>query len=105
MSALYVHFDEHIFPEPYAFIPERWMEPGAREALEPFLCSFGKGTRRCVGENLAYAELYSVTASLVRRFPALELYYTTAEDVEAVHDYFAGMWRYENGSAGLSVTV
>jgi cytochrome P450 len=103
MSALYVNMDPDIFPEPHSFSPERWLQPGARERLEPYVATFGKGTRACVGINLAYAELYTVIATLLRRLPSLRLYETTAEDIEPVADYFAGMWRYEEGKPGFQV--
>ena len=105
MSALYIAHDATIFPSPRSFQPARWLAPGARDRLEPFLTAFGKGTRRCVGENLAYAELYVVAASVLRRFPTLKLWETGPEDVEAVHDYFAGMWRFEDGRKGLQVVI
>jgi cytochrome P450 len=103
MSALYVCMDPQIFPDPKTFKPERWLEPGAREKLDPYLVTFGKGSRACVGINLAYAELYTVIATLLRRFPKLRLYETTPEDVEPVADYFAGMWRYEEGRQSVQV--
>jgi len=105
MSALYVEMDPEIFPDPHAFKPERWLEPGAKERLEPYLATFGKGTRMCVAQNLAYAELYSTIVTVLLRFPTLELWETDASSVEAVADYFAGMWRYEDGKAGLQVKI
>jgi len=105
MSALYIEMDPEIFPDPRDFKPERWLEPGAKERLEPYLATFGKGTRMCVAQNLAYAELYSTIATILLRFPTLELWETDASSVEAVADYFAGMWRYEDGKAGLQVKI
>ena len=96
MSALFVAHSE-IFPNPLSFIPERWLEsdgsigPTANK-LEHCLLAFGKGSRSCVGVSLAYAELYSVLSAVLRRFGRrIELYKTTERDLEAVHDYFAGM--------------
>jgi cytochrome P450 len=103
MSALYVNMDPVIFPNPESFKPERWLDPVAARKLEPYVVTFGKGTRACVGINLAYAELYTVIATLLRRFPKLRLYETTSADVEAVGDFFAGMWRYEEGKPGVQV--
>lgn len=105
MSGLYVEFDPKIFPDPHKFKPERWLEPGAKERLEPYLVTFSKGTRMCVAQNLAYAELYSILATIIRRFPRLELWETTAEDMEIVEDYFAGVSRYSDGKAGLQVKI
>ena len=46
----FVHMDPAIFPDPFEFKPERWIEAqeqGVR--LEQHLVSFGRGSRRCVG--------------------------------------------------------
>ena len=58
----------------------------------------------CVALNLTYAEL-SILATMIRRFPKLELWEMDANDVEAMVDYFAGTWRYEDGNAGLQVKI
>ncbi|KAF2494400.1 putative cytochrome P450 [Lophium mytilinum] len=111
MSALFVSHDESIFPDALSFIPERWLEPdgsiGATALrLEHYLLTFGKGARGCVGINLAYAELYSVMATVVRQFGTrLELYQTEERDMEAVHDYCAGMTRRPDGSEGNGLRV
>lgn len=52
------------------------------------MVSFGKGTRHCLGMNLAYAEITIAVASLVRRFD-FELFETTYEDVRVVRDLIA----------------
>jgi hypothetical protein len=103
MSGLYVCMDPKIFPHPKTFKPERWLDPDAREKLEPYLVTFGKGPRACVGINLANAELYTVIATLLRRFPKMRLYETGPEDVEPVSDFFAGMWRYEEGKMSVQI--
>lgn len=81
MSSLYVMKNPSIFPDPDSFKPDRWLQPNARE-LEHYLVAFGKGTRSCIGLNLAYAELYSVVATIFRRFPDMEVHETTAEDMK-----------------------
>lgn len=102
MSALFITKNPAIFHDPEDFIPERWMDSSAKsEHLERYILAFGKGTRSCVGINLAYAELYIILATIFRRFPALKLYNTTERDVEHVHDYFAGMTRRD--TEGLQV--
>lgn len=111
MSGLFVAHDPEIFPNPLSFIPERWLEadgsigPTANK-LEHYLLAFGKGSRSCVGINLAYAELYSVLSTVLRRFGRrIELYKTTERDLEAVHDYFAGMTRRPDGIEGNGLRV
>ncbi|KIW50904.1 hypothetical protein PV05_09681 [Exophiala xenobiotica] len=55
------------FVDPYTFKPERWLGDNVNE-LESHMISFSRGSRNCIGQNLAYAELYKGFAHLVRRF-------------------------------------
>ena len=103
MSALFIEHNPVIFPNPESFLPDRWLKADCR-ALERYLIPFGRGTRMCVGINLAYAEMYCVLAAIFRRFPKLRLNGATAYDMEIVSDYFAGMTRNEGGR-GLEVRV
>lgn len=99
MTSLHVHHDESIFPDANSFIPERWIEnPG----LSRFLLSFSKGSRNCLGINLAYAEIYLCLAAIFRRFGSggkdgvrgeddegsLELFETGLKDVEIAAEFF-----------------
>lgn len=98
MSALFIEKDPSIFPDPDAFVPDRWLvkDPAAMAQLEKHLATFGKGSRDCIGRELGYAELYSVVATIFRRFgEQIELWETTARHVEACHDFFAGMVRWD----------
>lgn len=105
MSALFISMSPDIFPDPENFDPDRWGLPrsATRRHLEHYLHPFGGGSRLCVGINLAYAELYSVIATIIRRFPDMVLFETTKRDMELVHDYFGGMARRE--CAGLKVKL
>jgi len=88
MSSKIMHDDASVFPDPEKFDPERWLKPGA-ERLDKYLVPFSKGSRMCLGLNLANAEICLTLSSIFRRLD-LELYETTwEEDVETVHDYFA----------------
>lgn len=41
------HTNPAIFPEPFSFVPERWVE---NPQLKPrYLLAFGRGSRSCLG--------------------------------------------------------
>jgi cytochrome P450 len=93
MSSSLIHTNAHIFPSPLEFRPERWLD---NKGLEKYLVSFSKGSRQCVGVNLAYAELYLCLNAVFGRYGTkeqkalrrMELFETTKEDVEMKHDLF-----------------
>lgn len=98
MDAYSIHTNETVFPNALSFQPERWLNnptgPGGRP-LSHYLFSFGKGSRGCLGKELAYMELYVAIATLFRRFE-IELYETTREDVDFVLDMVVPMPRRES---------
>ncbi|KAH7386033.1 benzoate 4-monooxygenase cytochrome P450 [Pyrenochaeta sp. MPI-SDFR-AT-0127] len=76
-----------VFPDPDVFRPERWLEAEAQgERLTRYLVTFTKGTRICLGINLAYAEMYIMVAALVRNFD-MELVDSSIEDIVPYRDY------------------
>jgi cytochrome P450 len=90
MSAGLLHQNPSIFPSPYQFQPERWLNT---PSLSRYLFSFSKGSRQCVGINLAYSELYICLSTVLSRYgsdgPAkMVLYETDETDVELQHDLF-----------------
>lgn len=107
MTSSMLHTDPAVFPEPQEFRPERWLPESkpkspANGSLEKYLIPFGRGSRICLGMNLAYAEIYMTLAAVFRRFE-LELYETTREDVDVVHDFVLGMPRLD--TKGVRVVV
>jgi len=64
MSILLVHHREDLYPDPFAYRPERWLgrKPGTYEWIP-----FGGGTRRCLGASLAMAEQRVVMDAMVRQ--------------------------------------
>ncbi|ERF76671.1 hypothetical protein EPUS_02210 [Endocarpon pusillum Z07020] len=66
-TTLLLHENEKLFPDPQAFKPERWLGEEGQE-LQRYLVPFARGTRACLGINLAWAELYLIVATVFRRF-------------------------------------
>ncbi|KAK1595306.1 benzoate 4-monooxygenase cytochrome p450 [Colletotrichum navitas] len=91
MSAVIVHHDESVYPDSHAFVPERWLDEEGqhRKDLDRALLAFSKGSRGCLGINLAYCELHLLLGLLIHRvFPRMKLYETTEADVAWDHDFF-----------------
>ena len=78
-SNWFIHTDPDIFPEPNFFNPDRWSGPDS-ERQRRYLIPFGRGTRMCLGLNLAYAELY-ITLAMVVSDLEMELFETTERAV------------------------
>ena len=66
-SAYVVHRDPLVFPNPEAFIPERWLGSDAKE-MQKYFIPFSAGSRGCIGRNLTYLEQTMLLAALVRRY-------------------------------------
>ena len=64
ISILLVHHREDVYPDPFAFRPERWLgrKPGTYDWIP-----FGGGIRRCLGAALAMAEQRVVLTAMARR--------------------------------------
>lgn len=86
MTSIFMHDDSENFPSPHEFKPDRWTQPGSKN-LERYLVNFSKGTRACLGQNLARAEIYLVIAAVFSQFD-LALFETTREDADVAHDFF-----------------
>jgi hypothetical protein len=79
ISILLLHHREDVYPQPFAFRPERWAghKPGTYEWIP-----FGGGTRRCLGAALAMAEQRVVLEAMARR---LDLEAADPEPEHALH--------------------
>ncbi|RYC59096.1 hypothetical protein CHU98_g7103 [Xylaria longipes] len=88
MSIPHMHRNPENFPDPMRFDPERWLgDIEERRRLEKVWVPFSRGTRGCLGVNLAWAELYIMLSQCVLRMD-LELYQTTLEHMEFCSDMF-----------------
>lgn len=75
MGTLALQRDATYFPQPDAFLPERWLHegqgmgiPSGKEAHPFIFLPFGFGARSCIGKRLAMMEMEIVIARLVRRY-------------------------------------
>ncbi|KAJ4481991.1 cytochrome P450 [Lentinula aciculospora] len=95
MSALFMHMNPNVFPDPYIFNPDRWLKGETDEMMHDFV-PFSKGSRVCVGLNLAWSELYLIFGNLFRK---VNLKLIVDEDTiddfspEQRMDYFVVQWR------------
>lgn len=99
--------NSELFPDPSAFLPERWLDETGQKRVrdrERYLMHFSRGTRGCVGLNLAMAELFICLATLILELGEdIELYKTDLRDVQPVYDNFAP--RAFEGTQGIRVVV
>ncbi|KAJ5726581.1 cytochrome P450 [Penicillium malachiteum] len=87
--SVFQHYDPVRFPDPQAFLPERWLledGSGIRVELKRSIVAFGAGTRYCLGTSLAYAELYLMAVALATRVD-MELFETAIDDVKIALDW------------------
>lgn len=94
MSQMQLLRNPELFPDPLVFRPERWIEnPG----LEKHQYVWGRGTRGCLGLNLAIAEMQLVIAGIFSKYGSvgfsltgdlgrLELFDTDDTDLECIGD-------------------
>jgi len=98
MTSVQIHHDENIFPDSKKFLPERWLD-GKSKDLDRYMVAFGGGSRKCLGLNLAYAELYLCLSAIWRSWGSnkyreegdegiFELFETGLRDVEIESDRF-----------------
>ncbi|KAM7210371.1 putative cytochrome P450 E-class, group I [Rhypophila decipiens] len=70
MSAWVQHHNPEAFTNPTVFDPYRWINNDTDKLRfqDKHMIHFGRGTRNCVGQNLAMCELYVSLAAIFHRF-------------------------------------
>ncbi|KAK0720967.1 cytochrome P450 [Lasiosphaeris hirsuta] len=102
MSSWMMHRNPDAFPDPDIFDPTRWTNPDTVRAREKCLVAFSRGSRACIGQNLALVELYVTLGTLFRGFETLKALDIGPEDMTYV-DYFSAF--HPKGSRGFSVVA
>ena len=97
-----VHTNPTIYPEPATFNPERWMNANDRKRLDVYHVPFSKGSRSCIGKDLAIVELYLTLANMFSRFD-MKLFETSERGISMEHDFFAPFG--PSDSKGVRVTI
>jgi hypothetical protein len=96
MTAYFQHTDPDVFPDPYSFLPERWLA-NVSPQMTRNLVPFARGSRNCIGMNLAMAEINMMLAALFRPgAPKFDLFETDETDIVAVHDYIVPLARLDS---------
>ncbi|KAF2089278.1 putative P450 monooxygenase [Saccharata proteae CBS 121410] len=102
MTSILQHENESLFPNPKAFIPERWLGPDAQH-LEKYLLNFSKGPRACLGMTLAKTGIMLTMAALFGGRFEIKLWETRREDADVAHDFFSPSPKLD--SEGVRVVV
>ncbi|KAL9601579.1 MAG: hypothetical protein Q9219_002413 [cf. Caloplaca sp. 3 TL-2023] len=103
----HMHHNETVFPDSHTYDPSRWLNnpkgPDSTKQLSRYMVTFGRGTRMCLGMQLAYAEIFISLATLMRRFEWELADGVESGDVEFVRDFVTPAPR--DGSRGVRVFV
>ncbi|KUI73941.1 Trichodiene oxygenase [Cytospora mali] len=121
MTPYQILTDPDVYVDPFDFVPQRWLQEDT-ERLERYLIVFNAGTRVCLGQNLAKAELFLMLAKLFRRWGggghvgasedgdrrpedagSLRLFETTVRDTQMAADRFVPVPY--SGSKGIRVVL
>ncbi|BAE64654.1 cytochrome P450 [Aspergillus flavus] len=108
MTAALVHLNPELFPDPHEFRPERWLDQDGQlhRGLDKYILSFSRGSRQCIGINLAYSELYMGIGILIRRLgDRMQLFETDRTDVDMVEDCFVPVPRRESNGVRVRLSA
>lgn len=97
-----MHLDPSCHDEPLKYNPDRFLDPVVVEKTEKYFAPWNKGSRSCVGREMAMVEMRMTLALLVHRFE-LTMVDTTEADVGMAHDLFSPFK--PDHSKGLQVLI
>lgn len=69
-NAYTLHRNADVFPEPEAWLPERWLDEqlGKKEEMKRWFWAFGSGGRMCIGSNFSMQEMKLVIAAIYTNY-------------------------------------
>ncbi|KIX00556.1 uncharacterized protein Z518_09621 [Rhinocladiella mackenziei CBS 650.93] len=103
MQSHYLHHtNPKIFPDPYKFNPQRWLDD--LELKPRYFMGFGRGSRICLGINLVYAELFLAVARIMTRFDMVLFETDRSRDVDVVRDCIIGLPSPESKGIRVKIT-
>lgn len=68
MSQWVMHRSSRYFPDPEAFLPDRWADGLAKRLPRYAYCPFGGGPRTCIGSGFAMMEAVLLLATIAQKF-------------------------------------
>ncbi|KAJ6151116.1 Cytochrome P450 [Penicillium chermesinum] len=88
MTTYYMHMDPTVFPNPDTFNPDRWLGADPNGLMHKYLLPFGKGSRACAGQNIAWMQMYFAISQVYQPGgPAIELFESDESDIRLAHGY------------------
>ncbi|WP_329316588.1 cytochrome P450 [Streptomyces sp. NBC_01262] len=66
ISLYAVHRDPAVYPDPGRFDPDRWLPEQRRDLPREAYFPFGAGSRKCIGDGVALAEMVITLATVLR---------------------------------------
>ncbi|KAL8958202.1 MAG: hypothetical protein Q9193_004696 [Seirophora villosa] len=103
----HMHHNEGVFPRSHTYDPARWLDnpkgPDGVKQLSRYMVAFSRGSRMCLGMQLASAEIFIALATLMRRFQWEICEGVEKEDVQFIRDFIIPVPR--DGTRGVRVFV
>lgn len=63
-----MHRDPHLFPDPHAYLPDRWLPPESTQRPRGSYIPFLDGNRKCMGDAFAWTEMLMAIATIAARW-------------------------------------